>query len=161
MNLATNFEAIERKFLVKSLPVDLANTQSSLCERYYLYADEITELRIQKKGDRYEMERKVEGAHSWVRNSFKAQLIEGEFLNLQKSAVGNPIIFQKYRISSGPNVSIKKYSGHVDGFMLAEVDFPTLEEAQLFQPFDWLGREISDESFSRDSGLIHLSVSPL
>ena len=161
MNLSTNFQAIERKFLVKFLPDDLVNMASSFCERYYLYTDDSVELRIQRKGDQYEMERKVAGTHSWVRDSFKAKMTEKEFLHLQKSVIGNPVLFEKYRVSSSPNVSIKKYSGHVDGFMLAEVDFPTLEEAQLFQPFDWLGREISDESFSRDSGLIHLSASPL
>lgn len=161
MNIATNFQEIERKFLIRSLPVDLEHATFTSYERFYLYADESVEMRIQKKDGQYELERKVASSHLWIRDSYKIEITEMEFLNLQKSVIGNQILYKKYRAMSSPNVSIKKYAGNVEGFMLAEIGFLTLEEAEQFQPFDWLDREISHESFSKDSGLMYLTASPL
>ena len=51
-------DEIERKFLVKQLP-DLSGIQAIPYERFYLYADKGVELRVQQRGDEYELERKV------------------------------------------------------------------------------------------------------
>ena len=49
---------IERKFLVKKKP-DLSKEESINYERYFLKIESDFEERIQKKGDKYEKERKL------------------------------------------------------------------------------------------------------
>lgn len=48
---------IERKFLISKMP-DLSNFESVRYERYYIYRDGNIEMRVQKKGEQYEIERK-------------------------------------------------------------------------------------------------------
>ena len=48
---------IERKFLIKRMP-DLSNFESVIYERFYIFRNDIVEMRVQKKGEKYEIERK-------------------------------------------------------------------------------------------------------
>lgn len=134
--------------------------ESVRCERYYLFVDNYIELRIQRKGDLCELERKVVADHAWVRDSFKAQISEKEFTALLKSSIGNSIVFQKYSISVLPKIAIKKYEDRLHDFTLAEVEFETLEDAMKFTPLEWMGEDVSHEAYARDSGLIYLSAPP-
>lgn len=49
---------IERKFLVKEMP-NLSELAGTPHERHFLYINPPIELRIQRKGEKYELERKV------------------------------------------------------------------------------------------------------
>jgi hypothetical protein len=48
---------IERKWFIKKLP-DLQGLKSISYERYFLFIGDAVEVRIQKKGDKFEFERK-------------------------------------------------------------------------------------------------------
>ena len=70
---------IERKFLLTNIP-DQDLLAPIRYERYFLYVDKDTEIRIQKKANRYELERKGRQASgSFTFQKQKLQITQAEF----------------------------------------------------------------------------------
>lgn len=145
---------IERKFLIKRMP-DLSNLKSVIYERYYIYRDAVVEMRVQKKGERYEIERKQK-INELKSEKSKMEISESEFEALKKFG-GEIITREGFFISSNPNVSIKIYHGKYEGLKKVEVEFDSELEANNFQIPDWYGQEITNSIVSRDSKLLDLN----
>lgn len=145
---------IERKFLVKKLP-DLSGLEPVSYERHYIYRSDGVEIRVQKKGKKYEFERKVETS-ALTREGQKFQITEEEF-NFFKSLSTHEIIRDSYLVSENPEISLKIYHGKHEGLVRAEIEFESEKEAKNFKPLDWFGKEISDSPVGRDGRLIQLS----
>ncbi len=146
---------IERKFLVKELP-DLSGIKSIPYERYYLRVDEKLEERIQKKGDKYELETK-EVKSSLERTKDKKDISKEEFEELKRGKENEGIIREGYNLSSNPNISIKIYHGKFEGLVRAEVEFKSTEESENYNPESWMGKEITQTDLGRDAKLLCLT----
>jgi adenylate cyclase len=144
---------IERKFLVKTIP-DLSKVKKIEYERYYLYVGKGIELRIQRKSEEYELERKV-ATGNLSRTSDVCPLSKEEF-DLLKKLSDKSIIRDAYQISDKPDISIKIYHGDYEGLVRAEFEFESEEEAKTFVPPEWCGKEITDSDLGRDSRLMGL-----
>lgn len=149
---------IERKFLIKKMP-DLSNLKSVFYERYYVYCSNDIEMRVQKKSDKYEIERK-EIINGLKAIKTKLKISKMEFEELRKHGAG-VILRESYSIDSNPDVSIKLYHGKYEGLKKVEVEFSTEEEARKFKIPDWYGEEITESVISRDSKLASLSKDEL
>ncbi|OGY53275.1 MAG: hypothetical protein A2912_00175 [Candidatus Buchananbacteria bacterium RIFCSPLOWO2_01_FULL_40_23b] len=147
-------QEIERKFFVKNMP-DLSGLKSIRDERYYLYSDGGIELRFQKHGKKYELERMAEYANL-SRTQEKIEITQNEFETLRRFGKG-PIIRESYLISQNPQVTVKIYHGRFEGLIRVEVEFESLDQAQQFQPPDWFGKEMVDISIAKDAKLIDLA----
>jgi len=145
---------IERKFLAKSLP-DLSGKKCISYERYFLKIESDFEKRVQKKGDKYEKERKFKTS-DLSRETEKQEISKEDFDALKKSA-SKSIIRDSYKILDTPNITIKIYHGDYEGLVRVEVEFSSEEEAKNFQPYDWMGEEITHTVLGKDSKLIQLS----
>lgn len=145
---------VERKWLIKELP-DLTGKKVVLYERYFLFIDTQREIRIQKKGDVYEFERKVQ-VSDLTRDVQKFKISEEEFLELKKQAVRS-IIREGYLFLNSPNISIKIYHGDYENLLRAEVEFENEEDAKEFIPLPWFGNEITHTYLARDKDLVGLS----
>jgi len=145
---------IERKFLISQMP-DLSNFESVIYERYYIYRDGTIEMRVQKKGEQYEIERK-EMISELRAIKTKMVISKPEFEKLKELGM-EAIIREGYFTSSNPDVSIKIYHGKFEGLNKVEVEFASEEEAKAFQIPTWYGEEITDSIISRDSKLLDLS----
>lgn len=145
---------IERKFLVKELP-NLSSIKVVSYERYYLFVGNGIELRIQRKNDEYELERKV-ATGDLSRTSDFCPLSAEEF-NLLKRLSNKAIIRDAYQLSETPDVSIKIYHGDYEGLVRAEFEFGSEIKAKSFTPPEWCGVEITDTDLGRDSRLLALS----
>jgi len=145
---------IERKFLISKMP-DLSKYQSIKYERYYIYRDDAVEMRIQKKGSKFEIERK-EMVNKLSTKKTRLDISESEFEKL-KTFGSDVIIRESYNLSFNPDISIKVYHGKYEGLKKVEVEFNSEEEAESFQVPDWYGDEITDSIVSRDSKLLDLS----
>jgi CYTH domain-containing protein len=141
---------IERKFLVKKMP-SLEGKTPVRQERYYLFAENGIELRIQSKGDLYELERKT-AAGDYSRTSQKTVLSKAEFDVLKKIGK-DKTIRDSYTVSKNPIVKLKIYHGAHEGLVRAEVEFESAQTARAFKPFDWMGAEISDTPLGHDQEL--------
>jgi len=91
---------IERKFLIKEMP-DLSSYESVFYERYYIYKDGNIELRIQKKGEKYEIERK-EIVNKLKAEKTKLMISESEFEKLKQ--LGSWVVFYSDQHSSGLSI---------------------------------------------------------
>ena len=151
-------QEIERKFFVKTMP-DLSALSGIRDERYYLYVSDKIEIRIQKRGEKYELERMAEYARL-SRTQEKIAISKQEFEALKQFSRG-PIIRDSYLLQRHPQITIKIYHGRFEGLVRAEVEFKSSEEAQTFQPLDWFGREMTEMPIAKDAKLIDLKEEEL
>lgn len=160
MDLSKNFSETERKFLFKATinPSIIVGTPKSVL-RYYLYANGQVELRVQQKNENeYELERRAQDeAKPLKRWGMKMSITKDEFEKLKTLSVGRPIQYRKHQ-TKVPGIFLKEYEGALSGFVIVEVEFPSEELAREFHPIhEWIGREVSDSPYSRDSGLIDVA----
>lgn len=146
---------IERKWFIKNLP-DLNHIQPVSFERYFLFIGDKIEIRIQKKGNIYEFERKVE-INQLSRKEEVFEITKEEYDELKKFA-SKSIVRDSYLFQENPEISIKVYKGIHEGLIRAEVEFPNEEDAKSFTPLSWFGDEITNSPVGRDKSLITLSL---
>lgn len=145
---------IERKWLVKELP-DLNRLPKESFERYFLFNDNKTEIRIQKRGEVYEFERKCE-INALTRSDITFEISAEEFTHLKKYS-GSRLIRDSYLFHDDPEITIKIYHGDYEGLIRVEVEFATEQEAKDFVPFSWFGKEITETMLGRDKKLVTLT----
>ena len=60
------------------------------------------------------------------------------------------------RLVDGVRVEVDVYAGSLSGLVVAEVEFETEAEARSFEPFDWMGEEISGNARYRNNVMARL-----
>ena len=132
---------IERKFLVKKLPEDLATYPCHQIEQGYLCTDPV--VRIRRQDHEYYLTYKSAGL--MTRSEYNLPLNEDAYGHLKAKTDGNLITKKRYciPISEYLTVELDIFGGAFTGLVVAEVEFGTSEEAQDFLPLDWFGDEVT------------------
>ena len=131
---------IERKFLVLRLPEKLDDYPKQHIEQAYLSADPV--VRIRRLDDSYILTCK--GSGLLVREEREMPLSAAAYRRLLPKAEGTVIEKDRCRIPCGPyTIELDVFGGALAPLVLAEVEFPTEEEAVAFQPPDWFGEEVT------------------
>lgn len=131
---------IERKFLVSSLPEDLESYPASRMQQAYIHTDPV--IRIRKADDQYELTVKGRGLLS--REELNLPLSKDSFETLLKKHEGRIIEKTRYRIPYGKyTIELDVFRGVFEGRILAEVEFPTEEEACQFVPPSWFLKDVT------------------
>ena len=141
---------IERKFLIKELP-DLSRYDYVDIQQGYLCTHPV--VRMRKKNDKYILTYKGSGllAHEEI----EANLTEDGYNHLVKKIDGNLIVKKRYLIPLEPyTIELDVFSGHMEGLIMAEVEFPTVEEANSFTPPAWFAKEVTDDRRYHNSEMI-------
>jgi len=144
---------IEKKFLLKHLPVGAKKTEEQI--RYFLVIKPSFEIRIQQTNNKYELEFKVKLPDGSVKLS-ATKLPKLIYIFLKLFAVKS-IWRDTYFIADHQNFTLRVYHGLSEGLIRAEIDFENIDQADNFKPDAWLGREITNSDLSRDSKLVFLS----
>lgn len=136
---------IERKYLIHSIPFDLSIYPHHAIEQAYLNTDPV--LRIRRQDDTYYLTYKSKGL--LAREEYNLPLNVEAYQHLLTKADGNILTKTRYKIPLGDHLTIELdiFHGCFDGLILAEVEFPTLEEANAFTPPDFFGEDVT---FSTD-----------
>ena len=140
---------IEKKFLVRQLPDDLETYEHSQIEQGYL--NEKPVIRIRKMEDEYwfTYKAKVDAAGKdpvCVSREAELPLTKEAYEHLRGKIDGCLIEKTRYRIGCGPyTIELDVFHGTYEGMILAEVEFPTEQEAQAFVPPDWFGENVSGD----------------
>lgn len=140
---------IEKKFLVRQLPDDLEQYEHSQIEQGYL--NEKPAIRIRKKEEEYWFTYKARvGAAGkdpvCVNREVELPLTKEAYEHLRTKIDGFLIEKTRYRIGCGQYViELDVFHGTYEGMILAEVEFPTEQEAQAFAPPDWFGENVSGD----------------
>lgn len=131
---------IERKYLLKNLPEDLANYPHRHLEQGYLCVAPV--VRIRKDDDKYELTYKSGGM--MVRQEYNLVLTKDSYEHLKEKIDGRLITKKRYMIPyHGYTIELDVFEGDLSPLVLAEVEFETEEQANTFTPPDWFGKDVT------------------
>ncbi len=154
---------IERKFLPARLPENLESYPHSELEQGYLVSGGAT-VRIRRDGERYILTIKkkpagdVAKSKKYIANlEFEEEIPQDLYDRLMKYVEDGTVRKTRYRIPYGKyTVELDIFHGKLEGLAMAEIEFPTVEEASLRELPDWFGREVTDDPRFRNSHLVRL-----
>ena len=138
---------IERKFKLDAFPEHLPLLHASQVEQGYLSTTPCVRIRSKKTEDAVDYKLCIKGQGTLVREEVELSLDEDRFTRL-KSLLYGEMIRKDYRIYQLPD-GRKLECSLVDGgtenaFLYAEVEFPTVEEANAFVPPAFLGEDVTE-----------------
>jgi adenylate cyclase len=144
---------IERKFLLPGAPDRLDHADGQKIEQGYLALSEDAEVRIRRLEEETLLTVKL--GRGEVREEVETALRGDQHEKLWPLTEGKRVTKTRYRVPLGDAdlcADVDVYSGDLGGLVTAEVEFPSREEDEAFEPPEWLGREITgDERFANRS----------
>ena len=141
---------IERKFLVKALP-DLSKYEYVDIEQGYLSTSPV--VRIRRKNDKYILTYK--GSGLMAREEIEAALTKEAYEHLLKKIDGYPITKRRYMIPyESYTIELDIFEGHMKDLIMAEVEFPSVEEADAFVAPEWFGEDVTSDRRYHNSNMI-------
>ncbi len=132
---------IERKFLLKSLPDNLDKYPFHQIEQGYLCTDPV--VRIRRQDEDYYLTYKSKGL--MVREEYNLPLTKKAYEHLLPKIDSILISKKRYLIPIDTSLTIELdiFEGELAPLILAEVEFPTEEEANAFLPPEWFGEDVT------------------
>lgn len=137
---------IERKFLLRRMPENLADYPHQEIEQGYLAAERGgVQVRLRKKGSVRTLAFK-RGTKT-AREEREIRLSVEQFDALWPATAGRRLSKVRYDVPCGERiVEVDIYTGRHDGVVVAEVEFPDEESCRTFVPPDWLGEDVTGKS---------------
>lgn len=144
---------IERKFLVKKLPDNYLTFPCHHIEQAYLCIDPV--VRIRKQDETYYLTYKGKGLLS--REEYNLPLNQQAYHHLRTKAEGRILTKKRYLIpmeSPGePVIELDVFEGDYKGLVLAEIEFPSEQEAMAFTAPNWMGEDVTFSGAYQNSQL--------
>lgn len=158
---------IERKYLVKDIPLDLSKYEYHELEQGYISVSPV--IRIRKSDDRYILTVKSKGLLS--RQEYELDIERAEYENLLKKTEGNILAKRRYVIplndtegttgdaatDEALKIELDVFCGLFKGLIYAEVEFPTEEAAANFTPPTWFGSDVTMDGIYQNSNLSRMN----
>ena len=145
---------IERKFTIKNLPDSLDSYDHHMIEQAYLTTEPT--IRVRREDERYYMTYKGTGGanSSLSHEEYNLPLTKQAYETLSTKADGNVIRKKRFLIPYG------KYTIELDIFdepfkplIIAEVEFPSVDEANAFTVPEWFDEDVTDRKEYRNAYL--------
>ena len=141
---------IERKYLAKSLPDNLTSYPCRFLEQGYLCTEPV--VRVRQDNDKYELTYKSKGL--MVREEHNLPLTKESYEHLKTKADGRIITKKRYMIPYNKyTIELDVFEGELAPLILAEVEFPSEEEANAFVSPDWFGEDVTFSTQYHNSNL--------
>lgn len=141
---------IERKFLIKELP-DLTKFENKHITQGYLNTNPV--VRIREDGDKYYLTYKGKGL--LAREEANLPLTKEAFEHLIVKSDGKIIRKTRYLIPLDPyTIELDVFEGDHAPLIMAEVEFPSIEEANAFVAPEWFGEDVTQDSRYHNSNMI-------
>lgn len=144
---------IERKYLINrlSLPDNFDSYPCRHIEQGYLCTNPV--VRIRRDNDQYFITYKSSGL--MVREEYNLPLTEEAYMNLRGKVDGHLIVKDRYMLPLGSDLTIELdiFKEDFSSLILAEVEFPDEESANMFCPPDWFGEDVTFSSKYHNSTL--------
>ena len=138
---------IERKFLIKRLPVQILHSRHYPLRQGYL-ANEPRgrHVRLRKKGKVMSLTFKVSRGRGPSREEHEIRLSGKQFATLWPATKGRRLSKTRYEIPwKKLKIEVDIYHGRNHGLIVAEVEFSNHVSRRKFKPPRWFGREITGE----------------
>ena len=141
---------IERKFLIKEMP-DLNQYEHKDIVQGYLNTSPV--VRIRRDGDKYYLTYK--GGGMMAREEYNLPLNEAAFEHMLPKCDGRIINKTRYLIPLDPyTIELDVFHGDHAPLIMAEVEFPSIEEAGSFIPPQWFGADVTQDPAYHNSNMI-------
>ena len=141
---------IERKFLIKELP-DLTKYESNHITQGYLCTNPV--VRVREDGNKYYLTYKGKGL--LAREEANLPLTQEAFEHLITKADGRIIQKTRYLIPFAPyTIELDVFEGVHAPLIMAEVEFPSIEEANSFVAPAWFGEDVTNDAAYHNSNMI-------
>ncbi len=148
---------IERKFLVREMPKDLDRFPYHLIEQAYLTKEPT--IRVRREDDTYYMTYK--GGKGLKHEEYNLPLTKEAYEFLKSKSEANVITKKRYLIPCDPyTVELDVFDAPFAPLVLAEVEFPTEEEAVDFHVPEWLGKDVTDDKRYYNSYMSFSGLAP-
>lgn len=136
---------IERKFLIKRLPLEILHSRRFRITQGYLANERGgRHVRLRKKAKTASLTFKAGSASS--REEREVRLSPKQFATLWPATVGRRLHKMRYEVPwKNLVIEIDVYHGRNQGLIVAEVEFPNQASRRKFKPPGWFGREITGE----------------
>lgn len=140
---------IERKFLVNGVP-ELNIWHCYDIAQGYLSTD--PEVRIRKKDNEFYITKKGDG--TLAREEIETKIDSVTYEILLSLVKNNMIEKTRYEILIDNGVAeLDVYHGALTGLKVVEVEFPSVEDSEKFEPLDWFGEEVTNDSRYKNRNL--------
>lgn len=146
---------IEKKFIPKELPKNLAQFEHHKIEQAYLNTAPV--VRIRKQDNEYYLTYK--GGGMMAREEYNLSLNAESYQHLREKADGNIITKTRYLIpinDGNLTAELDIFENKFSGMLLVEVEFDSVEQADAFQKPDWFGDEVTHDKMYHNSYLSKL-----
>ncbi len=131
---------IERKFLISKLPEGIDDYPFHIIEQAYLTTDPV--IRVRKEDSTFYMTYKGSGMLS--REEYNLPLNEEAYSVLRSKSEGNIISKKRVLIPYGKyTIELDIFDPPFSPLILAEVEFPSEEEAVSFTGPDWFREDVT------------------
>lgn len=155
---------LERIFLPRALPEDLHEARHRTIDDLYVPLTEPHPvIRIRAADGKYELTKKslpLKGNNT-ARTEETISLSESEYRAFSSISGKRLIKTRYYYEKNGREYEFGVYGGDLEGLVLIDVEFASLEEVAQFQPPDFLGQEVTDIKFLRGGELAGKSYSDI
>ena len=127
---------IEKKFTIKQLPADLDKYDHHMIEQAYLTTSPT--IRVRREDDRYYMTYKGVGSSntSLSHEEYNLPLTAEAYETIRKKRVLIPC--------GSHTIELDIFDEPFRPLIIAEVEFPSVEEAEAFVPPGWFDEEVTD-----------------
>ena len=146
---------IEKKFIPKELPKNLAQFEHHKIEQAYLNTAPV--VRIRKQDNEYYLTYK--GGGMMAREEYNLPLNAESYQHLREKADGNIITKTRYLIpinDGNLTAELDIFENKFSGMLLVEVEFDSVEQADAFQKPDCFGDEVTHDKMYHNSYLSKL-----
>ena len=108
----------------------------------------LPEIRIRQLGEnRFTLT--VKRGAGLIREEWETEISRTEFDSLVTHLCPDTVMMEKrrYRIplTDGYTAELHVHDGHLEGFSYVEVEFPTEQAANSFEPPSWFGHEVTED----------------
>lgn len=142
---------IEKKYLISSLPDNLDSFDYVEIKQGYLSVSPV--IRIRHKGDKAFLTYK--GSGMMAREEIEKEIPVETFEHLVPKIDGRLIEKVRYKIPYDKYIiELDIFHGHKEGLIMAEVEFPSIEEADSFTPPSWFSKEVTLDRAYHNSNMI-------
>lgn len=149
---------IEKKYLVKEIP-SLEGITPKIIRQGYLNTKSEPVLRIRNIDNDYFLTYKFTKKEDKnkdvnVCTEYELPITKKAFNHLQTKIDGIMIEKQRYNINIGKyTAELDVFTGKLEGLIIVETEFPSLEEANNFIKPDWFGDDVTNDKKYRNSYL--------
>lgn len=142
---------IERKYLVRKLPENLEQYNKKKIAQGYLCTEPV--VRIRRSNDDYYMTYKGDGL--MVREEYNLPLTQEAYEHLHPKIDGLLIAKTRYLIPLDGKLTaeLDVFEEDLNGLVIVEVEFNTVEEANAFHAPDWFGEDVTNSGKYHNSYL--------